>query len=123
MNIKIAPLVITALLIVNAKMTIADEQQLKVTCTSAIEGRLDITLKGKTPSNIKEVYLQIIAIPSNNLITDSRTNPVKSDGTPTNEFSLFVSPYSPKTTNIEVIANIRSVNNKVTKMTTGNGCY
>lgn len=104
---------------------ISDEFQLEVQCVATKGDMLDITLSGETRSAYKGANLQVIAIPSGQVITEQKKLPDSgiSDGEPstTNKFSLFVAPYSPNTTGIKVIGDIQSVNGWM-KVNTASNC-
>ncbi len=100
---------------------IADSQHvLEVRCIATKGDMLEITLDGRSQSPIQSTNISVIALPSGDVITKSETRPMGSgekstenNYSPTDRFSLFVSPYSPQTTGIQVIGDIESVSGKL----------
>ncbi|OKH47656.1 hypothetical protein NIES2101_23340 [Calothrix sp. HK-06] len=101
-----------------------NEFQMEMDCSVAKNNMLDITLSGKTRSEFKGANLKIIALPSQEVITETKSLPSSgTDGqpTPTDRFGLFVAPYSPNTTAIQVTGDIQSSNGSL-KVNTATNC-
>lgn len=97
-----------------------NEFQMEVECKVSGD-MLNINLSGKSHSEFKGANLKVIALPSKEVITETKTLPSSgSDGpsTPTDQFGLFVAPYSPNTTAIQVVGDIVSANGTLSVNTT-----
>lgn len=101
-----------------------NEFQIEIECSATKDDMLNVTLSGKTRNEFKGANLKIIALPSQEVITETKSIPSSgSDGqpTPTDRFGLFVAPYSPNTTAIQVTGDIQSSNGSL-KVNTGTNC-
>ncbi|BAZ18483.1 hypothetical protein NIES4071_103680 (plasmid) [Calothrix sp. NIES-4071] len=102
---------------------VSNEFQMEVECSVTRNDMLDITLSGRTRSEFKGANLKVTAIPSGQVITETKSLPSSgTDGqpTPTDRFGLFVAPYSPNTTAIQVTGNIQSSNGSLKVNSTTN---